>query len=413
MAMSLPEAIIFYEISSRLCVKYLIRLSIVCKRWFSLIMKPGPINSFLARTSFNLQHNTTCHTSLVTESIFAHCPPITVLHNITDSSFSKCINLINGQSNISTSCYLVDSVHGLVCFSYASREEGLLFLWNPVTNLFKTVPVPHLSSTVFADNYHIVHSEFALGYDPVNADIKILNIELWESRYKEPRSSLQIHLYSCKTETWKEIKDETATPQMFIFVQNMKSSPNYAYVNFYERPATLVAFDFHDEVFKHLPSWETFLTEVACNPCLIDRVSTAVYSSKWGSQVVIALDEIQGIWSQQYILPDLLKYRYNLQLSFRNGDIIVDDRNGNLLLFQAESCQFKNLINLGPTWTYRHVLPYTESLIYIKGMQKLNRENVNKCFNNRELKEGKKPIMKRNRRQNLVERKQKIKAQKN
>lgn len=68
----------------------------------------------------------------------------------------------------------------------------------------------------------------------------------------------------------------------------MKRRPNYAYVNFYQRPATLVAFDIHDEVFKQLPCWQPFLAEVTCDARFIDCVSTAVYNNKCQNRVMMA-----------------------------------------------------------------------------------------------------------------------------
>lgn len=387
MATCLPEEIIFYEILSRFSVKFLIRLSLVCKRWFSLIIKPGPINSHLVHTSSNL-HDSTAVSIIVHTSDCNVYPSydISILHN-NDSVFynikdsvSKICDLIfridpslvdvesNLRANLPVRVELIDSVNGLVCFSH-NHAERVLFIWNPVTNFFRTVFKPSISG------HRILNDNTALFYDTVKGDLKIMRIELLFSEKR--KRSIRVHLYSCNAECWREIKDEKLPVSLFdTKMRGVKSRPNYAYVLFYSDVDMLVAFDFYEEVFKKLPCipffWGPYNRNIGS--CINWMDSLCMVGGDSRKRVIYTLDETRGTWYKKYDVPGSLK-RYELEVCLSNGDIVFQDSNKNLFLLEAQNNKIKTIVNLKDGGRF-DVIPYTKSLLFIKGMQELNRKKV-------------------------------------
>ncbi|KAL1807274.1 hypothetical protein DCAR_0833142 [Daucus carota subsp. sativus] len=382
MATCLPEEITFYEIllrRSTLSIKCWIRLTLVCKRWLSLITKPGPINSHLVHS---LYLNNTCESpSVVAHYSGRHTfPEIIVLPNnnsvfykFKDSVVKICVQIFGfDPSFLQVESYrhaagalhvkLIDSVNGLVCFSHAYAQR-VLFIWNPVTNLFTTVYKPSVVSSAT-----ILNEDSVFYYDPVKGDVKIMHIELL--CWMENTNSIRVHVYSFNAEVWKEIKDDTLPRTQFKIMRTVKRRPGYTYVQF--GSSELVAFDFNNEVFKRLPyfpsdstiNWMGSLCKVRLN---------------YPEQVVYALDGSNATWMEKCIVrysPEADKLRLRLRLSLSNGDMVVEDKYGTPLWSEAEADQRSRPTNLisETSGRYYDITPYTESLLCVKGMQDLNKK---------------------------------------
>lgn len=389
----LPEAIIFYEILTRLSNKHLIRTTLVCKRWLSLIKKPGPINSQLVHS---LHLNNSEATSLVVQTqdlSSAYTSDITVLntsgsisYNINHSAVEFCDKIFRfDPSIVDVFLYpacgfhvperlkLLDSVYGLVCLTH-NYALMRLFIWNPMTSFFRTVLKPWDSKY-----YEFLMEDAVFFYDPVKGEMKILYIVL--VNYK---TVVRVYVYSFKTECWKEIEDERlpVAVERFKTMHCVKSRPSYGYVHFLfkddESVDLFLAFDFDNEVFTQLPSlvqhfdyrrhkyvnWMDSLGMVGLNDS--------------GERVIYTLDDISGTWYEKYVVPHSLE-GYELELCLNNGDIVFQDSEKNLLLLEAEDDQFKTLIDLKAERGRFKAIPYTGSLLCIKGMQEISRKNDKKA----------------------------------
>ncbi|KAL8101344.1 hypothetical protein AgCh_033287 [Apium graveolens] len=164
-------------------------------------------------------------------------------------------------------------------------------------------------------------------------------------------------------------------------MRRVKSRPNYAYVRFYSDVDMLVAFDFYDEVFKKLPCVPYFRGRVFSNigTCINWMDSLCMVAGDSKKRVIYILDEIRGTWYKKYDVPDSLK-GYELEVCLSNGDIVCQVSQQKLLLLQAKNNKFKRIVNLKAGGRF-DVIPYTESLLFIKGMQELNRNKVHEDEN--------------------------------
>lgn len=93
---------------------------------------------------------------------------------------------------------------------------GLLYIWNPLTRLFKLVP----KSIILAHYSDLVDfNHLGVGFDSVSNDYKILRVMMGGYSYTDDNFSVMFaELYSVNADSWKEIR---VPKEMLGFHRNM------------------------------------------------------------------------------------------------------------------------------------------------------------------------------------------------
>ncbi|OMO68478.1 hypothetical protein COLO4_29637 [Corchorus olitorius] len=189
---------IIMEILLHLPVKSLIRFKLVSKNWLSLISNPN----------FVLLH---CRQSPKTVSGFIlacflprsfKCPPM-YMHVSLDENQNQNSNSFQSQANFHFdpcapgAIIISQSCNGLLlCYSFSRYNSTacVYYVFNPATNEFSILPEPFCNENSI--NY------FSLAYDPtISRFYQVVCLQF-------STSSCKIQIYSSKTETWRDAKNQ-------------------------------------------------------------------------------------------------------------------------------------------------------------------------------------------------------------
>ncbi|KAK9943160.1 hypothetical protein M0R45_008778 [Rubus argutus] len=200
-----PEEII-HKILLRLPVKPLIKFSLVCKSWMSLIKSSTFIQSHL-RTTIDSNDKNGTHLLLLSASSYSITDRILHHHHWLrwDSpefgEYSKLISpvVVNKKRVAFHDLRVVGTCNGLVCLEsdnlYGHRSPTLL--WNP--SVRKTVIFPSPPMCFPGAVRHPKCITHGFGYDSHSGDYKILRIATLFS------SHLEVQVYSLARGSWKSL----------------------------------------------------------------------------------------------------------------------------------------------------------------------------------------------------------------
>ncbi|KAK1384793.1 hypothetical protein POM88_022528 [Heracleum sosnowskyi] len=145
------------EIFTRLPVKSLITLTIICKSWLALITSQSFAKTHLSRYHLNpnthllLLHRPCRETIAIAKLNFLEIPrivvsPILISETLPAEALSNSLTPICCARNVqayqetkNSLLRLVGSINGLVCFSRPTLRPTNVVIWNPTTHEFRDV----------------------------------------------------------------------------------------------------------------------------------------------------------------------------------------------------------------------------------------------------------------------------------
>lgn len=189
----------------------------------------------------------------------------------------------------------------------------------------------------------------------------------------------RFYVYYCNDDDWREIKPEFAfnVPHMWSVV-TVKGVPYWMGIAVDENDENVfhevcVSFDVEKEEFRFysLPKYESNNDTGACLVNLRDSVVDLMFSP--GPEVnklvdVHRLDEKSGTWSKLYTVGPIPLEVQRVLHCFVSGEIVIEDVNGKLALYDPTTGRSKNLhIDKARELSYK-AFGYTESLVTIQEM---------------------------------------------
>ncbi|KAK1382057.1 F-box domain-containing protein [Heracleum sosnowskyi] len=207
---NLPENL-FLEILSRLPVKHLLRLKVVCKSWRSRISNPNFVNN---------KHVAITATNPDNDSFIIHNLNNDQLYVINVNFLDRAITLEIPVPADNDSINIVGSCNGLLCVAHTCNRQKLpkkLYLWNPATRKVKHI---HKYSIAINRKSKVYRVSLGFGFDRSSGDYKVVRIVTYmypieinhstetflyymdENKYSFKH---RVEVYSLNRNSWKEI----------------------------------------------------------------------------------------------------------------------------------------------------------------------------------------------------------------
>ncbi|KAL1829646.1 hypothetical protein ACET3Z_008058 [Daucus carota] len=354
----LPEDLIHNEILTRLPAKYLVRFSLVCKSWRSLISNSKFVNSHLTRLlSCNYDKD---------EDLMIYKKDTTD-HGIFFQSNSDEIH----PRAVSRICdRLVGSINGLVCMS--SRYGEKFCLWNPATAQLVEVDLPLQHSK----NCRHVLGGFT--WDHLRNDYKV--VVLCHEIPNE--SSRKICIYSSSSASWTEVDviDHSMWPEGRPYFPFTVPNTIVKGIPYYLRQSELTVHKFVVEVnkFIYLPPLDSnkirdkVFTIVNVKNCLVGMARN--YQDN--SVDIYSLDDESpgGAWSKMYTTePVILRSCVPSQCYRNSGKILIASYAVPLSAINRKIKETTELAEFHRDYhSYNRIcFSYTPSLVYVQGMKSM------------------------------------------
>lgn len=377
------------EIFSRLPVKSLISLTIICKSWCGLISSQSFAKIHLSQYHLNpsshlLLLHRPCRDRITISTLnFLDIPtifviPIPISEAPPAETPSTSVAPICCARNVqarqeSKSCLLrlVGSVNGLVCFSRPTLRPTNVVIWNPATYRFKDIMVSHLNLS------NPLRIYVAFGFNSVDDDYKVVCIYRFRSG-KNPEMSFRFRMYSCKDDSWKELEPGFDFNLGFITgCVTVKGNPFW--MGFYKEKEVWLTVNVQTEVIRMFSGPENVknaATSVSIM-ALDDNAAQIVYSPGTESSDMIhvyALEDNSGTWTLMYAIESMgLQMPVHLQC-YKDGRFVMKDRHSKLFTYDLVSEVIKDL-GVGEEMEAHYMATnYIESLVAIEGMERVREE---------------------------------------
>ncbi|KAL8101328.1 hypothetical protein AgCh_033272 [Apium graveolens] len=377
------------EIFTRLPVKTLISLTIICKSWLALISSQSFSKTHLSRYDLNpnthllLLHRPCRETIAIAKLNSWEIPRIVInpipipdtpsLEALSISMSPSCCarNAQAQQESKSSLLRLVGSINGLVCFSRPTLRPTNVVIWNPATRRFLDVVVSHLNLG------NPLRIYVAFGYDCVGDDYKVVCI--YRFRVKNcPEMLFRFRVYSCKDNSWKELEPGFEFNLGFLKgCVSVKGNPFW--IGIYKEGEVWLTVDVRTEVIRVF-SGPRCVKNVASATSIValgDNVGQIVYSPGTVPSdkiYVFALEENSGTWNLVYAIESTgLQMPVHVEC-YKDGKFITRDRNGKLFTYDLASEEIKDLgVGEGMEAHYM-AINYIESLVAVEGMERVREE---------------------------------------
>lgn len=375
------------EIFTKLPVKSLISLTIICKSWLALISSQSFSKTHLSRYHLNpnshllLLHRPCRETIAICKLNLLEIPrivvsPIPISETPPAEAVSASVTLICCARNVNqvhqesknSLLRLVGLINGLVCFSRPTLRPTNVVIWNPATRRFRDIVVSHLNLS------NPLRIYVAFGYDCVGDDYKVVCIYRF-GFMNRPEMLFRFRMYSCKDDSWKEL--ELGFDFNLGFIKGcvtVKGNPFW--LGIYKEEKKWLTLDVRTEVIRVFSGPE-YVTNEATTTSIValgDNAAQIVYSPGTESSDMIhvfALDENSGTWTLMYAIESMgLQMPVHVEC-YKDGKFVTKDRHGNLFTYDLASEEIKDLgIGEGMEAHYMAV-NYIESLVAIEGMERV------------------------------------------
>ncbi|KAK1403301.1 hypothetical protein POM88_002906 [Heracleum sosnowskyi] len=318
------------EIFTKLPVKSLISLTIICKSWLALI----------SSQSFAKTHLSRYHLNPDTHLLLLHRPG---LRTVTISTLNFSIPVtsrikvpVSHQAHTKSQGLmfkLAGSINGLVCLSRPIFKPTEVVIWNPATHRFREIMVPQL-------NLRNYTTYVAFGYDCVRDDYKIVcasNISEMSYRFR---------MYSCNDDSWKELKHGFDFQLGFpTSCEVVKGNPFWIGLDG-DMKEILLYVDVECEVIRVYsgPDYVNDETTYTSIMALEDKAAQIVYSLSAETNYLIkvyALEESSGVWTLMYS-TESMGLQMGLQVPvlfscYRNGKFVMEGKHEGMEMIKEEA----------------------------------------------------------------------------
>ncbi|KAL3645253.1 hypothetical protein CASFOL_010433 [Castilleja foliolosa] len=364
----LPEDIMLC-ILTRLPVKSIHRFKSVCK----------PLRDVLSSTEFVKMHRAQFPLNPENQSLIFH-------YGITKSDRTIwTISMLKIDSEkkripspqvyyFADAFQIIGCCNGLICMDFLLGNGGKtrLALCNPaLNNMSVSLPVPEME---------IVHPNLVslgFGYNEEADDFKVIKI----ANLGDCNKKMSVAVYSSNSNSWSKIDvGFHFAPYESTNSAIVNGSP-YWEATVYHRKNVLVCFDVREMVFKIVPrpdntgfgdmlfvDWKGDLGAIMCS---MEKDETV-----WSLDVWVLDDVGKTGWTKKYSFGSIEVNVCHLFHCWKNGKILIGDRlvDGKLFMFDTENGVV--IYEAENEW-WPHVCgEYTESLAYIKGMDKQGTEDL-------------------------------------
>ncbi|KAL6509383.1 hypothetical protein OROGR_022693 [Orobanche gracilis] len=363
-----PEDIMLC-ILARLPVKSIIRFTSVCKPWRKLF----------STQEFVRMHHDQFSSDSKKYSFMVH----RISESLTDT-----MSLFNLESNekeptildhpfsyIRIGIDIVGCCNGLFCVNPPAFGQLIVF-WNPAMNMSKRV----WPSKLAGDSETV---SLGFGYDAVGADFKVVRIVYLKNRRDGQYMDVDwVDVYSVNSRSWVTVEVDF---QFSVFQTKsdviVNGNPHWvATVNENENGKSgpvevLICFDVTELVFK-VVSLSTLYHDEEANVELVNWkgcLGALVFASenqRVESLDVWVFDDVEQIWRNTHTFGPIKKNVYRLLLCWKNGKILGECPDGKLFVFDPETGCVKDLFYGAQQSQTFEIYGYTESLSYVKGMEK-------------------------------------------
>ncbi|KAL5713841.1 hypothetical protein ACHQM5_015882 [Ranunculus cassubicifolius] len=363
------------EILSWIPIKFLLRLTPVCKAWHQLITaNPDFANLHLNRSTKS--SNSVLMLTRITprlEKFYTLCSPDG--HDLDDPV--KLV-LPFDDSPSGTFHRIVSSCNGILCFAISNDEPGFkitpkssFYLWNPSTNEHLTVPSPPIPTEYgkLIRKRNFIDLKYGFGFHPARNEYKLVRI-LGLDSLKGPS---HISVYTLGEEEWRVLGEAS---YIFRSVNSCNTLVGGAIHWNAKRMGAdcwdlIVSFDIGDEVFGEisLPSEinpneveDVVVSELGgllCYTCQFPRQGDGVHI--W----VMKEYGMANSWAKQYVIK--LPMTTSWELYVEPLDIVDDGKvlyclgvNHQLFLYNPRNNLIRERRDF--SFLYRQVYPHVRSL---------------------------------------------------
>ncbi|XP_059670647.1 F-box/kelch-repeat protein At3g06240-like [Cornus florida] len=361
------------EILSILPVKSLVRFRCVCKYW----------NSFIRSSSFIHKHHYHCHNSA--QLVVHHYNQITekiVFGLFPDKKLASVPLEYHNLDYIQMPTYLeamIGPFNGILCF-YDGIDKDHVAMWNLSTRETRSVPVPHPDLPPFF--WPFIH-HFGIGLDLVTNDLKIVWMRYyWDDKTDNPYNYRVIAVYTLRTDSWRLFEvDFTGKGAIQDSLYNTYNNGSYYWLTIQNDDDyyMILSFDMANETFRDLPAppdipgphWgDLAMYNDSIAMLLFDYHQVEKYFNIW-------VMEEDGVWSKPLIIGPLLEIERPLGI-WKNGDVFFENSTSQLLLYNYNVKQFKDIGVRGPDFCLK-IFMFKESLVPIKGVNECLKVDRSAC----------------------------------
>ncbi|XP_074352532.1 putative F-box protein At5g52610 [Apium graveolens] len=367
---SLAEELIL-KIFLLLPVSSLVCLSSVCKLWCSIISSRRFVETHLINSRKNLPSLLTAFTYQVE---YDHAMDVVYggsFHNVYMNSHDDESVRIDLPERLSGTnrLFLVGSCDGLVCLVKSCMHfDDHVFLWNPLTKLFKYLPTPKKPS-----NYNL-----GFGFDSISGDYKILMIVC--DNFFGKSSGFVAQLYSAKDDSWKEI-EVPKTLESFAIPPYSKCVYVQPGALYFQGTDELLSFNLDDEVFGVYP-YPIPEYNGRSNVLEFEGSAAMIFESRYNGPVLWQLENVNGdvSWTKKIKLEvDFKMDREVLYLGAGRFVVQADHHDecrksydkftSNLIIYDHRKRETKSVSPRIPDSKDTSLIKYTESLISLQGFE--------------------------------------------
>ncbi|XP_058723824.1 F-box/kelch-repeat protein At3g23880-like [Vicia villosa] len=341
---------IMIEILSRLPVKFLMQLRSVCKSWKSLISDPKFAKKHL-RVSITRHHLLLTFPSRSSEIFVTAYLLSSVFTEVTATTTQLEYPLNNGNRI----AQIVDSCHGILCFSI---DQRLVLLWNPSIRKFMNLP----DNPKQRDSYTI----YGFGYTHLSDSYKVVAV----SNYCESDDTYktEVKVLTLGTSAWRRIQDFRSGVHFYDSGKFVSGTVNWLTGRISSSSRVIVSLDLEKESYQEFlqPDYGGVMTVVTISlgvlrDCLCILSFSDTFSDVWLMQEYGNKDS----WTKLIRVPnmgDVGSRPYAKTLYVSEDDKVLLKYKYSLVVYNARDDTFKTLeVQDNNDWMIPAI--YQESLI--------------------------------------------------
>lgn len=199
----LPEDLLV-DVLLRLPVESLMRFKCVCKHWYALITSPSFIEMHFHHNK-NHARLLICNLTISdkSKSIAFSLLPAKIVQGVSPEQ--KIVHQLQRVTDFMSIAGPVDGLFLVEKAAFFDEDDARLALWNPATREFWPLPPVSFEPQPFKDH----DNQFALGFDPLTRDYKVLCIRtFWDDWGLGVSPNCIVSVYSLRNNSWKNLRTD-------------------------------------------------------------------------------------------------------------------------------------------------------------------------------------------------------------